>query len=211
MSIDLHNVRKDFTRNPDIDHLESNPVTQFKYWLQDAIDASTIDATAFALSTATKDGIPSSRILLLKGVDDNGFHFFTHYESQKAKEIAENPIATILFFWARTERQVRILGKIEKVSSTESDTYFNIRPKDSQVNAIISPQSEPIPNRDFLLKKREELLLSNQELTRPKNWGGYCLSPRQYEFWQGGANRLHHRYVYKKTQLNEWDISMIAP
>ncbi|MBK8805420.1 MAG: pyridoxamine 5'-phosphate oxidase [Bacteroidales bacterium] len=211
MSINFQNIRTEFERNKDLTNIKTDPFSQFKYWLQDAIDAGTIDPTAFSFSTATKDGIPSSRILLLKEVDNNGFYFFSNYESKKAKDLEENPIAAILFFWARTERQVRIVGKVSKISPNKSDDYFKIRPKDSQLSSIISPQSQVIENREFLEKRKEEELKTNNELTRPSYWGGYCLQPQSFEFWQGAPGRLHYRYKYEKTPGNEWNICMLAP
>lgn len=210
--MDLQNIRNDFIKNDDKIIIDKNPIFQFKKWLHEALGAGIKEATAFSLSTSTSDGIPSSRILLLKEIFDDTFVFFTNYESQKGKELEQNPNAAMLFFWADMERQVRISGKVEKISSSRSDEYFNIRPYESQINAIISEQSKVIENRELLEIKRDELLNKKKELNRPDFWGGYYLTPTLIEFWQGGKNRLHHRFLFKKeSQIEEWKISLLSP
>lgn len=190
-----------------------NAMQQFSLWWDEAVNSEIDEVNAFTLATATKQGIPSARIVLLKGYDDNGFVFFTNYESHKGKTISENPNAAMVFFWKELERQIRIEGKIEKVSATESDDYFFSRPAGSQVGAWASPQSNVIKNRNEIeenVKKYESRFLA-EPITRPPHWGGYRLTPSLIEFWQGRPNRLHDRLQYALQENGVWKMERLAP
>jgi pyridoxamine 5'-phosphate oxidase len=160
------------------------------------------------LATATKEALPSARIVLLKEVTEKGFLFYTNYKSRKGQELEENPNAHLLFFWDILERQVRIEGRVEKLSYEENLTYFNSRPEESRAGAIASPQSEQVPNRAFLEERLESL--KDQPLTMPSHWGGFVLIPSYFEFWQGRQYRLHDRIFYRKNEAN-WSIGRLAP
>ncbi len=165
------------------------------------------------LATASSDGIPSARIVLLKEYDINGFTFFTNYNSFKGQQLAENPKACLVFFWKELERQVRITGLIEKISSAASDEYFNSRPQGSQVGAIASPQSQVIENREWLDNHYSKLEkeLHDKKLQRPPHWGGYIVKPVIIEFWQGRPSRLHDRLQYTLEENGTWKIERLAP
>jgi pyridoxamine 5'-phosphate oxidase len=210
---DFQEIRKEFLHSSlDIDSIDNNPVVQFKFWLNDAIRAAVPEPTAMVLSTAGSEGRPSSRVLLLKDLDNEGLTFFTNYESKKGLQIEQSPYGSIVFFWAIIERQVRIEGKITKTTTTESDEYFRTRPEGSKIGAWVSPQSKRIPNREYLenLQKDYLNLFKLRTLDRPPNWGGYKLMPELFEFWQGRENRLHDRIEYsRKGSL--WEIHRLAP
>lgn len=201
-------LKKTLSKN-DVD---GNPINQFKLWFDEALECDVNEPTAMTLATADKDGKVSARIVLLKKVDEEGFTFFTNYESAKGKELAENPNAAIVFYWQELERQVRIEGKVKNTSEEESDTYFKSRPLGSKLSAAISKQSEEVTDRNFLMKLRNdlEIELNGREVPRPKNWGGYIIIPNGFEFWQGRENRLHDRIEYKKENGN-WKIRRLAP
>ncbi len=206
-------IRKEYSlKTLDIKDLSINPLDQFNLWFQEASEAKVIEINAMTLSTIGIDGIPNGRIVLLKEVD-SGFVFFTNYESQKGKELAKNPVASLTFFWPELERQVRIKGKVEKVSAELSDEYFFSRPLGSQIGAWTSPQSQKINSREELdqLQKITESKFKNNPITRPPHWGGYRLTPNCIEFWQGRPSRLHDRICYEKKDSNEWEISILAP
>jgi pyridoxamine 5'-phosphate oxidase len=192
---------------------EANAIRQFDKWWQEATTSTIDEINAMTLATATPDGKPSARIVLLKGYDDNGFVFFTNYESNKGKELAANPNACLVFFWKELERQVRLEGRVEKVSNEESDAYFFSRPQGSQVGAWASPQSTVIDNREVIeanvTKYTSQFEL--QPLQRPPHWGGYRLKPQLIEFWQGRESRLHDRLQYTLQTNNEWKIERLAP
>jgi pyridoxamine 5'-phosphate oxidase len=196
----------------DIDNLDADPIVQFRYWLNEALKTNVAEPTAMILSTATSGGKPSSRVVLLKGVDNYGFTFFTNYESRKAEHIASNPAGSLLFFWPTLERQVRIEGKILKTAPHESDEYFVTRPEGSKIGAWASPQSRRIPNREYLenLQKDYMRLFRSKVLERPENWGGYKLIPDLIEFWQSRENRLHDRFEYVRKG-GIWEIYRLAP
>ena len=206
-------IRKDYLNGKlEVESILSNPVEQFKLWFQEAINAGVDEPTAMFLATTGKDSQPAARIVLLKGVDEKGFDFFTNYQSRKGLQIAENPKVAATFFWKELERQVRIEGVVEKLDGAESDEYFNSRPAESRFSAAASPQSQVIPDRNFLEKKIAGLKerFSAEELKRPEHWGGYKLKPHRIEFWQGRENRLHDRLVYAISDGN-WFIERLAP
>jgi pyridoxamine 5'-phosphate oxidase len=169
------------------------------------------EPTAMTLATSSKDGIPSARTVLLKGYDENGFIFFTNYESKKGKNLVENPFAELLFFWMEPNRQVRISGKVEKTSMEESEKYFNMRPVDSRISAWTSKQSTDVSDRKYLEKKFTEYKEKfGNNVPLPPFWGGFRLIPVQFEFWQGRESRLHDRICYRKKN-GEWEIVRLAP
>jgi pyridoxamine 5'-phosphate oxidase len=193
----------------------ADPLREFQNWFDEAAGAGVPEPDAMILATATPDGMPSSRVVLLKGVDARGFRFFTHYESRKARELAANPNAALLFYWFPIHKQVRIEGKIEKLSAAESDEYFASRPRGSQLGAWASPQSQPIPDRANLETRVAELerKYAGKPVPRPPNWGGYRLVPERIEFWTRGENRLHDRlsYARKGGAGASWTVVRLAP
>ncbi len=193
--------------------VQNNPITQFDLWWQEAVMSAIEEVNAMTLATATREGKPSARIVLLKDYDEKGFVFFTNYESHKGKDLADNPQATIVFFWKELERQVRIEGIVEKVSSEESDTYFFSRPTGSQVGAWASPQSSLIVDRSVIEENviRYTEQFEVESITRPPHWGGYRLKPQLIEFWQGRKSRLHDRLQYTLQQNGTWKIERLAP
>ena len=192
--------------------VDKDPFIQFKRWYKLVNDSNISMFDAMILATSTLNGIPSLRTVLLKSVDVNGFVFFTNYFSRKGKELIENPNSALLFYWKELERQVRIEGKIEKVSRSESKEYFHSRPRESQIGAWVSNQSSEIPNREFLDNKFNDLKkkFEDKEIPLPVYWGGYKLIPIYFEFWQGRENRLHDRICYKKIK-DEWRIFRLSP
>ena len=209
----LSEIRKEYTsKSLDVNEVIQSPFRQFRVWLDEAIDSEIPEVNAMCLSTLGLNGFPNGRIVLLKAMD-HGFLFFTNYESEKGKEIEANAKASLTFFWPELERQVRIMGELEKVSIEESDQYFHSRPMGSQIGAWASPQSQEISDRQALLTRRElfEKRFSDEPITRPMHWGGYRLLPVRIEFWQGGASRLHDRICYRKDSQNEWQVTRLAP
>lgn len=191
----------------------NDPIEFFKTWLLQAIDAQVPEPTAMALSTVDLTNRPKSRIVLLKGIDNGNFKFFTNYNSQKGKDIEHNPFGSLLFFWKELERQVRVEGMIEKLSPEESDEYFYSRPVESQIGAIVSQQSEVIANREYLDKQIlsvSEQLDSYEKIKRPIQWGGYALIPDSMEFWQGRESRLHDRIRFRLRD-GLWFKERLAP
>ena len=193
--------------------VDANPVLQFEKWWQQAIESKIDEVNALTLSTSSLSGVPSSRIVLLKGIQDNGFTFFTNYDSKKGKEMEQNPRVALLFFWKEMERQVRIEGIAGKINAEESDEYFISRPRESRIGAWSSPQSTVINNREVLQENvlKYEKEFEGKEVSRPINWGGYNVQPRLMEFWQGRPGRLHDRIQYSKDQQNNWQIKRLAP
>lgn len=194
--------------------LDSNPIQQFNLWFKQALAADLIEPNAMTLATATADGKPSARIVLLKGVSEQGFVFYTNYESQKGRELIANPYAALVFLWDKLERQVRIEGKVEKLSSAESAEYFHSRPKASQLGAWTSNQSQAIAKREVLEQKLASLQVQySGEVTipLPEHWGGFRVVPNRLEFWQGRPSRLHDRLVYELEADGNWSISRLAP
>lgn len=192
--------------------VDPDPMRQFQLWFEQALAADILEPNAMTLATATKDGIPSARIVLLKGVSDRGFVFFTNYESHKGQELAENPQAALVFLWQALERQVRIEGTVEKVSDAETVAYFHSRPRESQLGAWVSNQSQVIASREVLEQRLAELnqQYQNQEIPRPPHWGGYCVIPHMIEFWQGRPSRLHDRLRYRLDN-HHWILERLAP
>ena len=193
--------------------LDVNPITQFKNWWQQAVESKIEEPNAMVLATCDVSGKPSARIVLLKEIKDNGFVFFTNYQSRKGKEIEVNPFVSLLFFWKELERQVRIEGEIKKIPNTESDEYFNSRPSESRIGAWSSPQSTVINSREILQKNVEKYTtrFGTENIPRPEFWGGYIVMPFRIEFWQGRPGRLHDRLQYALTENNEWIIKRLAP
>lgn len=188
-----------------------NPLPLFKLWFDQAVRAECPEPNSMTLATANKAGNPSARIVLLKGADENGFSFFTNYESQKGKDLAVRPQAALLFHWHELERQVRIQGLVERVSAVESDEYFHSRPSASRIGAWASPQSSVIPNREFLEAAEKEFKAEFGDAPpRPEHWGGYRLRPTEIEFWQGRPSRLHDRIHYKLNG-STWQVNRLAP
>lgn len=209
---DLKNMRLNYEQGQLLEsNIDLNPFNQFKKWFDQAVEAKTIEPNAMTLATATKDGIPSARIVLLKEFDETGFVFFTNYDSRKGKELNDNPFAAILFWWREFERQVRIEGKIEKISRKESEEYFNQRPLKSRYGALASDQSQIVENRESLEKRFADLEKQfGENPPTPENWGGYKLIPVKFEFWQGRESRLHDRICYQREN-NNWKIFRLQP
>jgi pyridoxamine 5'-phosphate oxidase len=210
----IADLRKEYIlQSLDEQEVDADPLVQFDKWLNEAITASIEEPTAMTLATASSDGLPSARVVLLKGYDSNGFIFFTNYDSFKGKQIEENPRACLVFFWKELERQIRITGLIRKISAQVSDEYYKSRPLGSQVGALASPQSQVIESREWLMNREYQLLkeYENKPIPRPENWGGYCVQPVTIEFWQGRPNRLHDRIQYSLHENGSWKIERLAP
>ena len=194
--------------------LEPTPFPQFRRWLDAAEAANLPEFNAMALATASIDGKPSTRMVLLRGHDDRGFVFFTNYLSHKGAELAVNPFASLLFFWPAFQRQIRIEGSVSQTTAAESDAYFASRPKGHRLGALVSPQSQVIVGREFLAKRMEDLVRQYQDtddVPRPEHWGGYRVAPLTIEFWQGQENRLHDRIRYAKLGDGSWTKQRLAP
>lgn len=206
-------LRRDYAREElDTSAVEEDPITQFKSWFQQALSADLLDVNAMTLSTANAEGRPSSRIVLLKGVDQEGFRFYTNYGSRKGRELEENPWAALCFYWAELERQVRIEGKVERMSREESENYFRQRPRLSQLGAWASRQSSRVESREKLEEQFNEMerRFEDQQVPLPEFWGGYILKPNRIEFWQGRRGRMHDRICYEKEGEN-WDLFRLSP
>jgi pyridoxamine 5'-phosphate oxidase len=193
--------------------VDRDPLPLFQRWLYEAKATGIHLAEAMTLATSTPDAKPSARLVLLKQADERGFVFYTNYNSMKARELDSNPQAALVFYWPQLERQVRIEGKVERISADESDEYFKTRPRESQIGALASPQSEVIASRDVLQQKADELekLYEGREVNRPEHWGGYRLQPERIEFWKGRPSRLHDRIDYKRQADGSWIINRLAP
>ncbi|MBZ9779756.1 pyridoxamine 5'-phosphate oxidase [Psychroflexus sp. CAK8W] len=212
----LHDYRKSYEKSSLIrENLDENPIQQFRTWFYDVEKSGGLDeANAMTVSTIGEDGFPKSRVVLLKSYDENGFVFYTNYESEKGKALLNNPHTCLSFFWPNTERQVIIKGKAEKVSEDVSNNYFASRPKGSQLGALVSNQSSVIKNRKVLEDELEALekKYANEEVPRPENWGGFLVRPESIEFWQGRPNRLHDRFKFTKSDSEyDWKIERLAP
>jgi pyridoxamine 5'-phosphate oxidase len=196
----------------DIKDVDKNPINQFVKWLDFADESGIDDFNAMIVSTVGEGAKPSSRVVLLKSVTNEGLIFYTNYSSKKGNQISINPNVSVVFFWSKLERQIRVEGYIEKVSSEISDNYFSSRPVESQMGAIISPQSQVIPSREYLIEKKDELEqgFEGKKLIRPVYWGGFIIKPNLFEFWQGRENRLSDRIQYRITD-QKWLIERLAP
>ena len=210
----MDKLRREYTdAGLDEQGLDANPFEQFEKWFQEAIDAKIDLPDAMTLATATSDGIPSARIVLLRGHDERGFVFYTDYESQKGNELAENPNAALVFYWRELDRQVRITGQVSKVSRENSQNYFQSRPVGSRLAALASKQSEVLPDREVLEERFKQLAdqYQDEEIPLPSDWGGYRLSPNMIEFWSGRPSRLHDRLRYTRQHNDDWRIERISP
>jgi len=225
MSNEIADIRKDYKlASLEEADVATNPIDQFTRWWNEAVASQIDEVNAMTLATANADGVPAARIVLLKGYNPNGFIFFTNYESDKGKNLAQNPKAALVFFWKELERQIRVEGTVEKVSAEESDRYFNSRPASSRIGAWASPQSAVIENRLVIEQnvERYSSIFANDSIERPDHWGGYIVKPTSIEFWQGRSSRLHDRIRYvlensaynaatdTRTDLN-WKIERLAP
>lgn len=194
--------------------VDKNPFAQFKKWIDEALKADLHQPNTMTLATASKDGKPSARIVLLKDFDEAGFVFYTNFQSKKGQELLENPQAALVFLWLELQRQLRIEGHVEKVSTEKARNYFRSRPKDSQISAYASPQSDVVENRGVLeenVKALEEKYADQAELPLPDFWGGFRIVPTFIEFWQGRPSRLHDRIAYQKQEDGSWKIERLAP
>lgn len=209
---ELSKIRKEYLLGElEVEHILPDPVRQFSVWMDQALVSEIQEPTAMTLATVGADGKPSARMVLLKSFDDKGFVFYTNYDSRKGQEIAKNHRVALVIYWKELERQVRIEGFVLKTSSRESDEYFASRPFDSQVNAIISPQSSSLPDREYLENLRKDYMKTfTGEHKRPSHWGGFQVIPDMIEFWQGRQNRLHDRLRYSRKG-GEWVIERLAP
>lgn len=212
--MDIAQLRREYTKTKlSKKSVEKDPFIQFNTWLEEAITANCLEPTAMTVSTVSKDHKPSSRVVLLKGTENNQFVFYTNYNSRKGSQLANNPNISALFFWSELERQIIIEGTVKKSTPEESDAYFKTRPWKSRVGAIISPQSQPIDSRNVIKKAFviEAAKHIGENIPRPLHWGGYKITPSRIEFWQGRPNRLHDRVLFTRIKENTWDISRLAP
>ncbi len=208
----LHQMRTDYSNDLlAIKDLQAEPIAEFKKWFQQALDADVAEPNAFSLATASLNGLPTNRIVLIKELRDEGIVFYTNYDSTKGQQIAENPHVAACFFWQPLAKQVRFRGICSKLATEDSDHYFNKRPIDSQIGAATSPQSQKIESKQWLQREWEKNKQRyGNQIKRPENWGGYIIKPYQVEFWQGQPNRLHDRFLYEQVD-NVWSISRLAP
>jgi pyridoxamine 5'-phosphate oxidase len=213
MSISIGDLRRSYTLKALIEsEVNPNPFEQFREWFNTAVAENLPEPNAMTLATATPDGVPSARMVLLKDFDQRGFVFYTNYLSRKGQELAANPKAALVFWWAELERQVRVEGAIAQVTPEETDAYFYSRPKGSQLGAWASEQSQVIPNRDVLEQRLADLesTYETQPIPRPPHWGGFRLLPTMIEFWQGRPSRLHDRLRYR-LENGQWNIDRLSP
>lgn len=212
MNRDLHNLRTDYhSKSLEIEHLEEQPLSQFKLWFEHALESDVPEPNAFSLATVSGSGQPSNRIVLIKELREEGIVFYTNYESRKGQQIIANPKVSACFFWQPLSKQVRIEGVCEKISAVDSDTYYNKRPLGSRIGAFTSPQSQRIESREWLenqWKKNQEQY--GEDIKRPDFWGGYIIKPTRVEFWQGQPSRLHDRFLYELID-GRWQIARLAP
>ena len=214
--MDLHfeNIRREYDkRSLSASDLTPTPFDLVTRWLQDAVEAKTYEPTAVIVGTATPDGHPSTRTVLLKEFLNNEFIFYSNYESRKGQQMAANPHVCLTFLWHELERQIHVEGGIRRLSAEESDAYFAQRPYKSRVGARVSPQSRPIPSREYIMAKfvEESLKFIGREVPRPESWGGWAVMPERIEFWQGRDSRLHDRFVYERQTDGSWHVQRIAP
>ncbi len=192
---------------------DPDPIQLFQRWFSDALATGSRLPDAATLATATRDGRPSARMVLLKHVDERGFVFYTNYRSSKAKELEENPRGALVCYWVQLDRQVRVEGSVKKISTEESDEYFRTRPRESQLGALASPQSDVIESREVLESRFRELeeFYRDREVERPEHWGGYRIRPERIEFWSNRPGRLHDRILYERRSDSSWSIKRLAP
>lgn len=213
-ALDFAKLRREYMlRSLSERQVDPDPVRQFVAWLNEAIEAGAVEPNAMTLATCTNDGLPSARIVLLKGVDQDGFSFFTNYQSRKGRELDANPRAALLFYWPELERQVRIEGAVKRTSDDESEAYFNSRPPDARIGSAASAQGEVVASREAL--ERAAALLRERyphgNVPRPAHWGGYRVRPERLEFWQGRSSRLHDRIEYRRDEKGGWEIRRLSP
>lgn len=216
MSQDLHleNIRREYSsRSLSRRDLPDNPIEMVERWLNEAIETKVNEPTAMIVATATPDGCPSIRTVLLKEVVGGEFVFYSNYESRKGQQIAANPHVALTFLWHELERQIHVEGLIRRLSPAESDAYFAMRPYKSRVGARISPQSQPIPSREYIMMRfaSESLRFVGRDVPRPETWGGFIVKPSRIEFWQGRDSRLHDRFLYELQPDGHWDLHRLAP
>ena len=212
-TLDLAALRRDYAlATLDERDVDADPIRQFERWFADAAAARVPEPNAMTLSTATRDGVPSARIVLLKGVDANGFAFYTDYRSRKGAELAENPLGALTFLWKEIERQVRITGSVSRVSTQESDAYFRTRPLGSRLGAWASHQSAVLASREELEARVQDVIgrFPDGDVPLPPHWGGFRVAPDEIEFWQGRPDRLHDRLLYRRGERG-WEISRLSP
>jgi pyridoxamine 5'-phosphate oxidase len=207
-------MRKEYTQQSlDTSDVATDPIEQFNHWFNEAQRAEIPEPNAMHLSTVSSENRPSGRIVLLKGIENRQFLFYTNYQSRKGQEIDQTPYVALTFFWAELERQVRIEGTVSQVDEQTSTEYFHSRPRDSQIGAWTSPQSQSIENRDVLDERKADFTqkFADQKVPRPPQWGGYAVSPEAIEFWQGRPSRLHDRILYRRSSDDSWKIQRLAP
>lgn len=213
-NVNIADIREDYEREGLLEtEVLDNPLDQFDKWLKEAIDAALWQPNALTLATATREGRPSARVVLLKEVNDEGFVFYTNYNGRKGQELRENPYAAMVFLWPEFSRQVRVNGKVSRVGDATSDAYFAMRPRGSRLGAWASPQSEVVASREVLEEAMREYAEKYPvgEVPRPPHWGGYCLVPETIEFWQGRQSRLHDRLIYRRLSDGGWKLERLAP
>jgi len=211
---ELSQLRKDYTMDSlNEDDVDNSPIIQFEKWWKDATESAILEMNAMTVASTGTDGMPDARIVLLKGVDEKGFVFFTNYNSAKSKQLEQNGNCCLLFFWKELERQVRITGVAEKISATESIAYFNSRPEGSKLGAWASPQSMVVAGKAMLIETYQYYAerFKHGEIPRPPHWGGYRVRPVRIEFWQGRPSRMHDRILYTKAPEGNWKIERLAP
>lgn len=212
--LSLTDLRREYSRDTlDESSVARLPLVQFEKWFQEAVNAKVPEPNAMNLSTVTEQGLPSSRIVLLKGIESGCFVFYTNHQSRKGTQLDAMPVCALSFFWAELERQVRIEGLVTRVNEETATAYFQSRPRDSQISAWASPQSSVIANRQILeerVKQVEQKYAGHSVLPKPKQWGGYRVEPQSIEFWQGRKNRLHDRILFTRAE-KDWTISRLAP
>jgi pyridoxamine 5'-phosphate oxidase len=210
----IADIRKDYMlQSLEESEVAQDPIEQFERWWDQAINAGIDEINAMTLATVSMTGAPSARMVLLKGYDENGFVFFTNYESRKGDELAKNPQVCLVFFWKELERQIRIEGIASKLSEGDSDAYFHSRPESSRIGAWVSPQSRIIAGREVLdeMQRETEEKFNGKQIPRPPHWGGYLVKPISIEFWQGRPSRLHDRLLYSIDESGIWKIERLAP